>query len=76
MLIILIWKFTRGIVVLNTPDANATTTAELAVALCVLLCRNLPKADGSYVLFLVERNNFLGIELPQVKLVGLLVLGQ
>lgn len=35
----------RGIVVFNTPDANATTTAELSVAHLMSLSRNLPQAD-------------------------------
>jgi len=37
----------RGIVVLNTPDANATATAELAVAHLLSLSRHLPQADRS-----------------------------
>ena len=37
----------RGIVVLNTPDANATTTAELAIAHMLSLSRHLPDADRS-----------------------------
>ncbi|BAQ16778.1 phosphoglycerate dehydrogenase [Methyloceanibacter caenitepidi] len=35
----------RGIVVFNTPDANATTTAELSIAHLMSLSRNLPQAD-------------------------------
>ena len=64
----------RGIVVLNTPDANATTTAELAVAHMFSLSRNLPKADGSVRSGLWERNNFLGIELTG-KTVGVVGFG-
>lgn len=37
----------RGIVVFNTPDANATTTAELTVAHLLSLSRNLPQAGLS-----------------------------
>ncbi|MEM7191745.1 MAG: phosphoglycerate dehydrogenase [Pseudomonadota bacterium] len=37
----------RGIVVFNTPDANATTTAELTIAHLLSLSRNLPHADRS-----------------------------
>ena len=37
----------RGIVVFNTPDANATTTAELTVAHLLSLSRHLPQADRS-----------------------------
>ena len=37
----------RGIVVFNTPDANATTTAELSIAHLLSLSRHLPQADTS-----------------------------
>lgn len=37
----------RGIVVFNTPDANATTTAELTLAHLLSLSRHLPQADRS-----------------------------
>jgi D-3-phosphoglycerate dehydrogenase len=37
----------RGIVVFNTPDANATTTAELTIAHLMSLSRHLPQADRS-----------------------------
>ena len=35
----------RGVVVMNTPLGNATTTAELAVALMLSLARHIPRAD-------------------------------
>ncbi len=37
----------RGVVVFKTPDANATTTAELSIAHLLSLSRNLPQADSS-----------------------------
>jgi D-3-phosphoglycerate dehydrogenase len=37
----------RGIAVLNTPNANATTTAELTIAHILSLSRSLPQADQS-----------------------------
>lgn len=37
----------KGIVVLNTPDANVTTTAELTLAHLFSLSRNLPQANRS-----------------------------
>ncbi len=37
----------RGVVVFNTPDANATTTAELTLAHLLSLSRHLPQADRS-----------------------------
>ncbi len=37
----------HGVLVCNTPDSNATTTAELALAHLFSLSRNLPSADRS-----------------------------
>jgi len=37
----------RGIAVLNTPDGNAVTTAEHAIALLVSLARHIPQATAS-----------------------------
>jgi len=53
----------RGIVVLNTPDANATTTAELALAHMLSLCRHLPGADHSVRQGKWERSKFTGTEI-------------
>jgi D-3-phosphoglycerate dehydrogenase len=64
----------RGIVVLNTPDANATTTAELAIAHMFSLCRNLPAADRSVREGKWERNSFLGTEVSG-KTVGIVGFG-
>jgi D-3-phosphoglycerate dehydrogenase len=35
----------RGVVVMNTPDGNTTSAAELAVALLLALARHVPRAD-------------------------------
>jgi D-3-phosphoglycerate dehydrogenase len=35
----------RGVVVMNTPRGNITTTAELAVALLMAIARHIPRAD-------------------------------
>ena len=64
----------RGIVVLNTPDANATTTAELAVAHMFSLSRNLPAADASVRAGKWERSKFVGVELSG-KTVGIIGFG-
>jgi len=64
----------RGIVVLNTPDANATTTAELAIAHLFSLCRNLPAADQSVRQGKWERNSFLGTEVSG-KTIGIIGFG-
>jgi len=58
----------RGIAVLNTPNANATTTAELTVAHILSLSRNLPQADRSVKSGLWERSKFIGAELANKKL--------
>ena len=53
----------RGIVVLNTPDANATTTAELALAHLLSLSRHLPQADRSVRAGEWQPATFVGSEL-------------
>ncbi len=52
----------RGIVVLNTPDANATTTAELAIAHLFSLSRQLPEADRTTRNGEWLRSKFMGSE--------------
>ncbi len=52
----------HGIVVLNTPDANATTTAELTIAHLLSLCRHLPAADQSIRSGGWERSAYTGTE--------------
>ena len=53
----------HGIVVLNTPDSNATTTAELAVAHLFSLSRNLPEASTSVRAGEWKRSQFMGREI-------------
>ena len=64
----------RGIVVLNTPDANATTTAELAIAHLFSLSRALPAADRSVREGRWERSKFMGSEVTG-KTLGILGFG-
>ena len=64
----------RGIVVLNTPDANATTTAELAVAHLLSLSRHLPQADRSMRAGEWQPAKFVGTELSG-KSVGVIGFG-
>ncbi|HLF95527.1 MAG TPA: phosphoglycerate dehydrogenase [Methylococcaceae bacterium] len=52
----------RGIVVMNTPDANATTAAELALAHILSLSRHLPRADASVRAGEWKRAQFVGSE--------------
>jgi D-3-phosphoglycerate dehydrogenase len=64
----------RGIVVLNTPDSNATTTAELAVAHLFSLSRNLPAASASVRANEWKRAQFMGREITG-KTVGIIGYG-
>lgn len=64
----------RGIVVLNTPDANATTTAELAVAHMFSMSRHVPDADRSVRAGEWTPAKFLGTELTG-KTVGIVGFG-
>jgi D-3-phosphoglycerate dehydrogenase / 2-oxoglutarate reductase len=64
----------RGIVVLNTPDANATTTAELALAHLLSLSRHLPQADRSLRAGQWQPAKYIGTELLG-KYVGVIGFG-
>lgn len=64
----------HGIVVVNTPDSNATTTAELAVAHLLSLSRNLPQADRSVRAGEWQPAKFMGAEVTG-KTVGIIGFG-
>ena len=53
----------QGVIVMNTPDANATTTAELAIAHMFSLSRNLPEASHSVRAGKWERSALVGAEI-------------
>ncbi len=53
----------HGVIVMNTPDANAVTTAELALAHMMSVSRHLPQADRSVREGRWERSRFMGSEL-------------
>ncbi|MEZ5962761.1 MAG: phosphoglycerate dehydrogenase [Planctomycetota bacterium] len=53
----------RGVVVMNTPDAGATTTAEHALALLFSLARNIPAADAALKAGRWDKSKFVGSEL-------------
>jgi D-3-phosphoglycerate dehydrogenase len=57
-----------GIIVMNTPDANATTTAELAIAHMMSLSRHLPTADRSVRAGKWERSRLMGSEIAHKTL--------
>jgi len=65
----------RGIVVMNTPEAGAVTTAELAIALMMSLARNIPAADASMKAGRWDKSKLLGTELRGQTL-GVLGLGR
>ncbi|MCH8921750.1 MAG: hypothetical protein IIA67_01235 [Planctomycetes bacterium] len=52
----------RGIVVMNTPYGNSTTTAEHTIALLMSLARGLPAADRSTRAGKWEKSRFIGVE--------------
>ncbi|HKC25990.1 MAG TPA: phosphoglycerate dehydrogenase [Thermoanaerobaculia bacterium] len=65
----------RGIVVMNTPDGNTTSAAELAIALLLALARHVPRADrivrgGSW-----SRKGLTGTEIAGKRL-GVIGLGR
>ena len=64
----------HGIVVFNTPDANATTTAELTIAHMMSLSRHLPQADRSVRSGEWQPTRFVGTELAG-KTVGIIGFG-
>jgi len=64
----------RGVVVMNTPNGNAITTAEHAIALMFALARQLPEASASTRSGKWEKNRFLGVELF-AKTLGLIGCG-
>jgi len=53
----------RGIVVMNTPNGNAVTTAEHALSLMMALARQIPEANASTHAGKWEKNRFMGVEL-------------
>ncbi|MFZ2727161.1 MAG: phosphoglycerate dehydrogenase [Methylococcaceae bacterium] len=57
-----------GVIVMNTPDANATTTAELAIAHLMSLSRHLPQADKSIREGKWERAKLMGSEVAHKTL--------
>ncbi|MGY8960159.1 MAG: phosphoglycerate dehydrogenase, partial [Alphaproteobacteria bacterium] len=64
----------KGVVVMNTPYGNATTTAEHAIGLMFSLARQIPAADASTQAGKWEKSRFMGIELDG-KTLGLIGCG-
>ncbi len=64
----------RGVVVMNTPNGNAITTAEHAIALMFALARQIPEASISTRAGKWEKSRFMGVELF-AKTLGLIGCG-
>src|ERR1700761_5276178 len=65
----------RGIVVMNTPGANAIAVAELTLGMMLALARQLPKANSTMHAGKWEKKSLQGVELRGKKL-GVLGLGR
>ena len=65
----------RGIVVMNTPGANAVAVAELTICLMLALARKLPTANAGMHVGRWEKKNLQGMEL-RGKTLGILGLGR
>lgn len=64
----------KGVVVMNTPTGNATTTAEHAIAMMFSVSRQIPQATGSIRGGKWEKNKFMGRELTN-KYLGIIGVG-
>ncbi len=65
----------RGIVVMNTPGANAVAVAELTIGLMIALARKVPAADATMHAGKWEKKSMQGTEL-RGKTLGILGLGR
>jgi D-3-phosphoglycerate dehydrogenase len=65
----------RGIVVMNTPGANAVAVAELTLGLMIALARKVPAANATMHAGKWEKKNLQGTEL-RAKTLGILGLGR
>ncbi len=64
-----------GILVMNTPGANATAAAEHTMAMMLALARHLPQANQSLREGRWEKKKFMGTELHQ-QVLGIIGLGR
>lgn len=64
----------KGIVVMNTPFGNSTTTAEHAIAMMMSLARQIPDANTSTHAGKWEKSKFMGVEVTG-KTLGLIGCG-
>jgi D-3-phosphoglycerate dehydrogenase len=64
----------HGVIVMNTPEGNAITTAEHALALLLALARQIPQATASMKAGRWEKSRFSGTELYN-QVLGVIGLG-
>jgi D-3-phosphoglycerate dehydrogenase / 2-oxoglutarate reductase len=65
----------RGIIVMNTPEGNAITTAEHTISLMLALSRKIPQANSSVKSKKWEKGKFMGVEVFN-KTLGIIGLGR
>ena len=65
----------RGIVVMNTPGANAVAVAELTLGLMIAMCRKIPSANATMHAGKWEKKSLQGTEL-RGKTLGIVGLGR
>jgi D-3-phosphoglycerate dehydrogenase len=65
----------RGVVVMNTPTGNTTTTGELAIALLLALARHIPRADRLVRAGSWSKKGLVGTEVTGKRL-GVIGLGR
>lgn len=65
----------RGILIMNTPEANTLAAVELTFALMLAVCRKLPLANASVKKGDWTRSRFLGTQLSG-KILGIIGLGR
>ena len=65
----------RGIVVMNTPGANAVAVAELTLGLMISMARSIPRASGSMHSGVWDKKSLQGSEL-RGKTLGIVGLGR
>lgn len=65
----------KGIIVLNAPDGNTISTAELTVAMLLALARNIPQAHCSLKNGAWDRKKYTGVEVNR-KVLGIVGMGR
>ncbi len=65
----------KGIIVMNAPDGNTISTAELSVAMLLALARNIPQAHASLKGGAWDRKSFTGVEVNG-KTLGVVGMGR